>query len=356
MISSRKSCTRGTGRPSAASRSWPGRCGRSPWRTTSATGCVTRCTSARAWCPPRSPRSTTRRPGARSSARRSSGCRRPAGRSTGWPGTHVYIGTIDVDTQWQVQARAARFGQYVSPILRRLRLATGRCGRASCSAAYDHFDNLDLSAMRPAELWTSLEGRVRVPPAGLVHPLRGHVRADRELPGVLRAGRGDRAVRVGSLRSFLAGQQTFYSKTDEELWRLAGRARELEVDRGRCCTPRRLDMRAELSALPHGAGWLAEFDAFLAVYGQRTEETCRIDTPSWIEDPSPRAVRDRRVPVQAGRVRLLRRARSRDRRSATSRSRPRAARSTAPTSRGSTRRWPATRPPTSPGGTRSTTT
>ena len=32
-------------------------------------------------------------------------------------GTHVYIGTIDVDTQWQVQARAARFGQYVSPVL-----------------------------------------------------------------------------------------------------------------------------------------------------------------------------------------------------------------------------------------------
>jgi pyruvate,water dikinase len=40
-------------------------------------------------------------------------------------------------------------------------------------------------------------------------------------------------------------------------------------------------------ALPNGASWAAEFDTFLAAYGQRTEETCRIDTPSWIEDPSP---------------------------------------------------------------------
>ena len=47
------------------------------------------------------------------------------------------------------------------------------------------------------------------------------------------------------------------------------------------------DMRARVLALPGGASWVAEFDAFLAVYGQRTEETCRIDTPSWIEDPSP---------------------------------------------------------------------
>ena len=46
-------------------------------------------------------------------------------------------------------------------------------------------------------------------------------------------------------------------------------------------------MRSRVLALPGGASWAAEFDAFLAVYGQRTEETCRIDTPSWIEDPSP---------------------------------------------------------------------
>lgn len=39
--------------------------------------------------------------------------------------------------------------------------------------------------------------------------------------------------------------------------------------------------------MPHGASWLASFDQFLAEYGQRVEETCRIDTPSWVEDPAP---------------------------------------------------------------------
>ena len=43
------------------------------------------------------------------------------------------------------------------------------------------------------------QGRVRLPPARLVHPFRGHVRADRELPGVLRAGGGNRAVRIAGL-------------------------------------------------------------------------------------------------------------------------------------------------------------
>src|SRR5215468_9226288 len=56
-------------------------------------------------------------------------------------GTHVYIGTIDVATPWQIQARAARFGQYVSPIL----------------AAYDHFDDLDLTALDREHLWTTLQ-------------------------------------------------------------------------------------------------------------------------------------------------------------------------------------------------------
>jgi pyruvate,water dikinase len=46
-------------------------------------------------------------------------------------------------------------------------------------------------------------------------------------------------------------------------------------------------MRGAIAALPHGGTWLASFDQFLTVYGQRVEETCRIDIPAWTEDPSP---------------------------------------------------------------------
>ena len=198
MSSSGKSCTRVTSRRSAASRSWPGRCGRSPWPITRATGCGTRCTSARAWCPRRSRRWTTRRPGAPSSARRSSACRRPAGRSTGWPARTSTSARSTWTRQWQVQARAARFGQYVSPVLADFDSYWAmRAGELQ--SAYDHFDHLDLSAMSLRRAVDGAQGRVRVPPPGLVHPLRGHVRADRQLPGLLRPRRGDRAVRVAGV-------------------------------------------------------------------------------------------------------------------------------------------------------------
>jgi phosphohistidine swiveling domain-containing protein/transcriptional regulator with XRE-family HTH domain len=86
--------------------------------------------------------------------------------------------------------------------------------------------------------------------------------------------------------SFLSGQQTFYSRTDEELWRLAELARTLDVS-SELLTGSPSDMRLRIAGRPHGATWLASFDQFLDVYGQRVEETCRIDIPSWAEDPAP---------------------------------------------------------------------
>jgi hypothetical protein len=78
--SSGRNCIRAISKPSAASRSWPARCGRSAPVIIPGTGCGTRCTSARAWCPPAWRSLTTRRPGARSWARRSSACRPPSDR------------------------------------------------------------------------------------------------------------------------------------------------------------------------------------------------------------------------------------------------------------------------------------
>jgi phosphohistidine swiveling domain-containing protein len=199
-------------------------------------------------------------------------------------GTHVYIGTIDVDTQWQVQARAARFGQYVSPILADFGSYWAmRAGELT--AAYEHFDNLDLSGMPPAELWTVLKDAYAFHRrAWFIHFEVMYVLTANYLAFYALAE--EIGLSGSQVSSFLAGQQTFYSRTDEELWRLAGRARELGVDSA-LLHGSPADMRTRIGALPHGAAWLAEFDAFLATYGQRLEETCRIDTPSWIEDPSP---------------------------------------------------------------------
>jgi len=199
-------------------------------------------------------------------------------------GTHVYIGTIDVDTQWQVQARAARFAQYVSPVLADFGSYWAmRAGELQ--AAYDHLDNLDLAAMDPGQLWTALKDayafhrRAWFIHFEVMYVLTANYLAFYQLAEEI-------GLSGSQVSAFLSGQQTFYSRTDEELWKLAGRARELELT-GPLLHAEPADVRAQLAALSGGGTWLAEFDAFLAAYGQRTEETCRIDTPSWVEDPSP---------------------------------------------------------------------
>jgi pyruvate,water dikinase len=199
-------------------------------------------------------------------------------------GTHVYIGTIDVDTTWQIQARAARFGQYVSPILADFSSYWAmRAGELQ--SAYDHFDNLDLSGMPPAELWTVLKDAYAFHRrAWFIHFEVMYVLTANYLSFYALAE--EIGLSGSQVSSFLSGQQTFYSKTDEELWRLADRARVQGLD-GALLQGSPADMRARIGALKGGQNWLADFDAFLAFYGQRMEETCRIDVPSWIEDPTP---------------------------------------------------------------------
>jgi phosphohistidine swiveling domain-containing protein len=199
-------------------------------------------------------------------------------------GTHVYIGTIDVDTQWQVQARGARFGGYVSPILADFGSYWAmRAGELQ--AAYDHFDNLDLSVMSVAELWTVLKDAYAFHRrAWFIHFEVMYVLTANYLAFYALAE--EIGLSGSQVSSFLSGEQTFYSRTDEELWRLAGRAHALGLEPA-LLSGSSSDTRGRIAALPGGAAWLAEFDAFLSVYGQRMEETCRIDTPSWLEDPSP---------------------------------------------------------------------
>jgi phosphohistidine swiveling domain-containing protein len=199
-------------------------------------------------------------------------------------GTHVYIGTIDVDTPWQIQARAARFGQYVTPILQDFKAYwTQRAGELQ--AAYDFFDALDLTTMGPDGLWTVVRD------AYAFHRRAWFIHF--EVMYVLTAnylafyGLAEEIGLEGSqVSAFLAGEQTFYGTTDEELWKLAGLARDLGVDAPlRTADP--AQAMAQIQAMPNGSNWISRLQAFLAAFGQRTEETCRIDTPSWQEDPAP---------------------------------------------------------------------
>jgi pyruvate,water dikinase len=192
-----------------------------------------------------------------------------------------------VDTPWQMQARAGRFASYVGPVLADFG-SYWATRAAELQSAYDYLDNLDLAAMDPAQLWTAVRD------AYAFHRRAWFIHF--EVMYVLTAnylafyGLAEEIGLEGSrVSAFLAGEQTFYGTTDEKLWRLAGRARDLGVDGPlRHATPG--DALAQIAALPNGTTWLSDLNSFLARYGQRTEETCRIDTPSWIEDPSPALV------------------------------------------------------------------
>ena len=199
-------------------------------------------------------------------------------------GTHVYLGGIDVTSAWQIQARAARFGSFVEPILRDFD-GYWTVREQELRSAFEHFDGLDLAAMEPAELWAALKDAYAFHRRGwyvhfeAMYSLAANYLAFFHLAQELGLD--------GSLVSrFLAGRRTFYIETDEALWKLTSRARELGVD-GALLTGEPGDARARLLDLPNGATWWAELEAFLQKYGSRLEETCTIDTPSWLEDPAP---------------------------------------------------------------------
>ena len=199
-------------------------------------------------------------------------------------GTHVYIGTVDVDTEWQMQSRAARFGTYVEPILADFDRYWGMRA-AELRSAYDHFDALDLAAMDPAQLWTALKDAYAFHRrAWFIHFEVMYVLTANYLAFYSLAE--EIGLEGSVVSALLSGRPTFYSQTDEELWRLAGRARELEVS-APLMHAEPADALAQIAGRRGGDVWLGEFRSFLRTYGQRTEETCRIDTPSWEEDPAP---------------------------------------------------------------------
>src|SRR5262249_12202644 len=122
-------------------------------------------------------------------------------------------------------------------------------------AAYDHFDNLDLAAMDRGQLWTALKDayafhrRAWFIHFEVMYVLTANYLAFYQLAEEI-------GLSGSQVSAFLSGQQTFYSRTDEELWKLAGRARELELT-GPLLHADPADARAQLAALPRAGTWLA---------------------------------------------------------------------------------------------------
>ena len=91
----------------------------------------------------------------------------------------------------------------------------------------------------------------------------------------------------GQIGKFLQGYDTKIMETDRELWRLTTAARAAGLESA-FAAHEADGIRAALAAQGGAAStWLTKFDDFLQVYGWRTEGSCDIALPSWIEDPTP---------------------------------------------------------------------
>ncbi len=198
-------------------------------------------------------------------------------------GVHVYIGQVPIESQWQVEARAHRFGRLLGPRLEDFD-AYWQAQVDELEAGYAHFDELDTAAMSRDELWSALQDAYVFHRRGwAIHFEVMYLLGANDLSLYQLAGElGLEQTRVAR---WLAGEQTSYLATDERLWALAGRARELglapALDHE---DPARV--RAAVTALPHGELWWRELEEFLATWGRRTDETCTIDRPSWAEHPA----------------------------------------------------------------------
>src|SRR6266536_1482274 len=91
----------------------------------------------------------------------------------------------------------------------------------------------------------------------------------------------------GQIGKFLQGYDTKIMETDRELWKLTSAARSAGLESA-FAAHEPDGIRGARAAHGGAAGpWLTQFDDFLQVYGWRTEGSCDVALPSWIEDPTP---------------------------------------------------------------------
>lgn len=200
-------------------------------------------------------------------------------------GTHTYASSIDVTDEWEIGQRDQRLQRNLPKFLNNFDdIWADR--RGEVEAWWQHLKGFDLRSQ-------SLHGLGDY----LVKARRFHRRSFEihfEVMYPLLANYVgfygacvDMGIDPGEIAKFLQGYDTKIMETDRALWDLTRQVRQAglqPVFDSHDAT----ELRSALAA--HGgpaSEWLSKFDDFLEVYGYRTEGSCDIALPSWIEDPTP---------------------------------------------------------------------
>ena len=200
-------------------------------------------------------------------------------------GTHLY-GSADPRDRPPRDRRARPTGsaRNLPHFLQNYR-AIWEAGRDELEATWDYFQGVDLAAVPTGELGGLIQQGRRY------HKRAMEIHFDVMYPMLVNflgfyGACAELGIDTNLVGKFLQGEDTKIMELDRELYGLAVKARNAGLAQV-FADNEPGDLRAALSA--HGGSasqWLTDFDDFLAVYGHRSDATCDVGLPSWIEDDS----------------------------------------------------------------------
>jgi pyruvate,water dikinase len=212
----------------------------------------------------------------------------PPGRgiATRMAGTHTYASPVDVTDPREIEARGKRLNNYLPGFLNNFSQIWDQ-RREEVNDAWDYFVSADLDSMSLAQLGQYLRQ------ARQYHRRAFEIHFEIMYPllanyvGFYGACTEQFGIDPNEVAKFLQGYDTKIMETDRELWALTRQAKQAGIED--------LFTGTEAERIPqvlaeHGgraAEWRSKFNAFLDVYGYRTEGSCDIALPSWREDPTP---------------------------------------------------------------------
>ena len=200
-------------------------------------------------------------------------------------GIHTYASPIDVQSPYEIGERAQRMGPRLGEFLANFdEIWASR--RDEVERGWQHFVTMDPSSMSLPELSTMLKE------ARAYHKRAFEIHFEIMYPLLVNylgfyGMCAEMGLDVSQIGKFLQGYDTKIMETDRELWKLTRAAKQAGLAEVFATTPAS-DLASKLDAMGGaGASWMTQFRDFLQVYGYRTEGSCDVALPSWIEDPTP---------------------------------------------------------------------
>lgn len=200
-------------------------------------------------------------------------------------GIHTYASPIDVQSPYEIGERAQRMGPRLGEFLANFdEIWASR--RDEVERGWQHFVTMDPSSMSLPELSTMLKE------ARAYHKRAFEIHFEIMYPLLVNylgfyGMCAEMGLDVSQIGKFLQGYDTKIMETDRELWKLARAAKQAGLTETFAATPAS-EVATKLDAMGGaGAAWMTQFRDFLQVYGYRTEGSCDVALPSWIEDPTP---------------------------------------------------------------------